>query len=78
MDQTIGTRNFFFLIEVSLLSWRMAWQATPVFLPGGSPWTEETGRLQPMGSQRAGHGSATKQHEVSGTKLDTEDEMVAE
>ena len=42
------------------------------------PRTEETGRLQPMGSQRAGHGSATKQHEVSGTKLDTEDEMVAE
>ena len=46
---------FFFLIEVSLLSWRTAWQTTPVFLPGESPWTEETGRLQPMGSQRVRH-----------------------
>ena len=25
---------------------------TPVFLPGESPWTEEPGGLQPMGSQR--------------------------
>ena len=28
-----------------------AWQPTPVFLPGESPWTEEPGRLQSMGSQ---------------------------
>ena len=28
---------------------------TPVFLPGESPWTEEPGGLQSMGSQRAGH-----------------------
>ena len=27
----------------------------PVFLPGASPWTEEPGGLQSMGSQRAGH-----------------------
>ena len=27
------------------------WQLTPVFLPGDSPWTEEPGRLQSMGSQ---------------------------
>ena len=26
-----------------------------VFLPGESPWTEEPGRLQSMGSQRVGH-----------------------
>ena len=31
------------------------WQPTPVFLPGESPWTEEPGRLQSMGSQRVGH-----------------------
>ena len=31
-----------------------AWQPTPVFLPGESPWTEETGRLQSMGMQRVG------------------------
>ena len=30
-------------------------QPTPVFLPGESPRAEEPGRLQSMGSQRAGH-----------------------
>ena len=29
--------------------------ATPVFLPGESPWTEEPGGLQSLMSQRAGH-----------------------
>ena len=28
---------------------------TPVFLPGESPWTEEPGGLQSMGSQKVGH-----------------------
>ena len=31
--------------------WRKAWQPTPVFLHGESPWTEEPGRPQPMASQ---------------------------
>ena len=31
--------------------WRRAWQPTAVFLPGESPWTEEPGGLQFMGSQ---------------------------
>ena len=35
--------------------WRRAWQPTPVFLPGKSPWTGEQGRLQTIGSQRVGH-----------------------
>ena len=35
--------------------WRRAWQHTPVFLPGESPWTEEPGRLQSMGLQRVEH-----------------------
>ena len=30
-------------------------QPTPVFLPGESPWTEEPGGLQSMGSQRVKH-----------------------
>ena len=30
-------------------------QPTPVFLPGESPWTEEPGGLESMGSQRVGH-----------------------
>ena len=29
---------------------RRAWQPTPVFLPGESPWTEEPGGLQSMGA----------------------------
>ena len=28
------------------------WQPTPVFLPGESPWTEESGRLQSVQFQR--------------------------
>ena len=27
--------------------WRKEWQATPVFLPGKIPWTEEPGGLSP-------------------------------
>ena len=34
---------------------RRAWQPTPVFLPGESPWREEPSGLQSMGSQRVGH-----------------------
>ena len=37
---------------VGKIPWRRAWQPTPVFLPGESPWTEEPGRLQSIGSQR--------------------------
>ena len=33
--------------------WRRAWQCTPVFLLGESPWTEEPGGLQSMGSQES-------------------------
>jgi len=40
---------------VGKIPWRRAWQPTPVFSPGGSPWTEEPGGLQSMGSQRVGH-----------------------
>ena len=32
-----------------------AWQPTPVFLSGESPWTEEPGGLQSIGSQGVGH-----------------------
>ena len=35
--------------------WRRAWQPTPVFLPGESPWSEEPVKLQSMGLQRVGH-----------------------
>ena len=39
---------------VGKIPWRRAWQTTPVFFPGESPWTEEPGGLQPKGSQRVG------------------------
>ena len=45
---------------VGKIPWRRAWQPTPVFSPGGSPWTEEPGGLQSMGSQRVGHDWETK------------------
>ena len=38
---------------------RRAWQPTPVFLPRESPWTEEPGGLQSVGSQRVGHNWVT-------------------
>ena len=37
---------------VGKIPWRRARQPTPVFLPGESPWTEEPGGLQSIGSQR--------------------------
>ena len=41
---------------VRKIPWRRAWQPTPVFLPGESPWTEEPGGLhRPWGLQRVGH-----------------------
>ena len=39
-------------IWVGKIPWRRAWQPIPVFLPGESPWIEEPGGLQSMGSQR--------------------------
>ena len=35
------------------IPWRRAQLPTPVFLPGESPWTEEPGGLQSMGSQES-------------------------
>ena len=40
-----------FVPWVGKILWRKAWQSTPVFLPGESPWTEEPGRLQFTGLQ---------------------------
>ena len=37
---------------VRKIPWRRTQQPTPVFLPGDSPWTEESGGLQSMGSHR--------------------------
>ena len=46
---------------VQSLSWEdpleegMATHGTLMFLPGESPWTEEPGGVQSMGSQKVGH-----------------------
>ena len=40
--------------DLGKMPWRRAWQPTPVFLPGESPWAEDPGGLQFMRSQRVG------------------------
>ena len=40
---------------VGKVFWRRAWQLSPVFLPGETPWTEEPGELHSMGPQRIRH-----------------------
>ena len=42
-------------VTIGKIPWRRAWQPTPVFFPGESPWTEELGGLQSIGSQRVRH-----------------------
>ena len=42
------------------------WQSTPLFLLGESPWTDEPGGLQSMGSQRIGHNWAIMQSPMDG------------
>ena len=49
---------------VGKIPWRRAWQPTPAYLSGESPGTEEPGRLQSMGSQRAGHDWVTEHSTV--------------
>ena len=44
------------------IPWRRAWQPTPVFLLGESPWTEEPDGLQPTGLQRVGHDWSDSMH----------------
>ena len=45
---------------VGKIPWRKAWQPTPVFLPGESPWTKEPGGLQSLGLWRVRQDWATK------------------
>jgi len=53
MTQTVKNHPAVWETWVQSLGWEdpleEAWQPTPVFLPGESPWTEEPGRLQSMG-----------------------------
>ena len=42
-----------FNLRVGKIPWRRAWQPTPVVLPGESPWTEDPGGLQSLGSKES-------------------------
>ena len=58
---------------VGKMLWRRARPPTPVFLPRESPWTEEPGGLQSMGSQRVGHHGSdlARTHTVSESTRDS-------
>ena len=47
---------------------RRAWQPTPVFLPGESPWTEETGGLLSMGSHGVAESDTTDRPSTAHTR----------
>ena len=51
-----------FNLRIGKLPWRRAWQPTPVFLPRESPWTEDPGGLQSIGSWRVGHDLSDLAH----------------
>ena len=61
---------------VRKMPWRGAWQSTPVFLPGESPWTKEPGRLQSMGSQRIRHDWVAKYSAGHGSNLNVHQQMI--
>ena len=46
------------------IPWRRAWQPTPVFLPGESPWTEEPAGRSPWGRTEPGTTEATERTHV--------------
>ena len=61
VDGKVSACNAGDLVSIpGLIPWRRAWQPTPVFLPGESPWKEEPGGLQTTGSQRVRHDWASK------------------
>ena len=55
-----ATRETWVYLWVGKIPWTRAWQPTPVFLPGESPWIEEPGGLWYKGSKRVRHNWASK------------------
>ena len=49
---------------VGKIPWRRKWWHTPVFLLGEPQWTEESSRLQSMGSQSVRISLVTKQQKI--------------
>ena len=56
------SHGLFFKQLIYYYNWRRPWQPIPGFLPGESPWIEEPGGLQSMGSQRVRHDWVTNTH----------------
>ena len=54
---------------IGKIPWGRAWQHPPVFLTGESPWTEESGGLQSMGSKRVRHDCMTNSFTLSLLRL---------
>ena len=50
---------------VRKIPWRRAWQPTPVFLPGESPWTEEPGGHSPWGCTELDATEPWSQHSTA-------------
>ena len=53
VKNSLAMRETWFNPWVGKIPWRRAWQPTPVFLPGESPWTEEPDRPQSVGSKES-------------------------
>ena len=53
-------RPGWFSPSVGKIPWKRAWQPTPAFQPGESPWTAGPGGLLSIGSQRVRHNWATE------------------
>ena len=70
VTQTVMNLPTMWETRVRSLSWKdplmKARQHTPVFLPGESPWREETCRLQSMGSQKDRHDWVIKHNTQHG------------
>ena len=63
-ESTCNSGNLGLISRLGRSPGRKAWQPAPVFLFRESPWTEEPGGLQFMGSQRVVHDWAAK-HSIS-------------
>ena len=59
--------NKWAIIDI-IIPWRRAWQPTPVFLPGESPWTEETDGLHSQGHRELNMTWSTKHSTVDTIK----------
>ena len=66
--QCRSCRRWRFTPWAGMIPWWRKWQLTPILK---IPWTEEPGRLQPMGSQRVRHDWATERAWIYITHTDT-------